>query len=111
IAGRGGSHGRWSYLRLAGMLREPLLPCGPPGSGARLGSLEPRFRRKRLACVQPGADAMAPPWVNRTTDDAGIVAARRQQKGVVGGSRQATCFVNGFPWRDMIGFRADDEHG
>jgi hypothetical protein len=54
---------------------------------------------------------MAPPRVNRAADDAGIVAARCQQKGIVGGTRQAARLVDRLPRRDVIGFRADDEHG
>src|SRR6202043_1836654 len=76
------SHWRWKHSRLGRMLRQPLLPCRPPRPGSRLGPFKPHFGRERLTSIQPGADTVAPPRMYGTTDDAGVVAARCQQKSI-----------------------------
>src|ERR1700676_4919684 len=92
------------------MLREPVLPDRPPRSCLGLCRLKPGLRRKRLAGIQPGADAVASSRVQGAAHDAGVMTAGRQQEGVVSRARQAPPFKYRLPRRDVIAFRADDEH-
>jgi len=110
VPGRGGSHRRRTYLLRRGVLRQPSFPRRPPRAGLGGRAVEPRLRRESLRRIQPGAHTVATSRMRGAADDARIVAARSEQKSIVGRARQSAGLVDRLPWRDMVGLRADHEH-
>src|ERR1700676_2263626 len=109
-AGARASQRRWGHPRTARVLRKPMLPDRPPQAGLRTCRIEPLLRRERFGGFHPGAHAVAPPRMTGAADDAGIVAARCQQKRKVGRARQRARLIDRLPRCNVIGLRADDEH-
>src|SRR5215469_16560383 len=87
IAPVGRGHAR-RLLACAGVLREPLLPCRPPGPLMKRSALQPFTRSERCCVILPGEEAVAALGMHRAAHDAGVVAATRQQEGVVGTARE-----------------------
>ena len=99
---------RWRRRGTSRMVGEPSGPCGPPGSRRAGRLLDPRVRIEVAIVRGLEKHLEAGARVVRSRDDAGVVAAAREQEGHVSVGEQVD-LEHRAPGRDVVALRPDGE--